>query len=139
MLDKVDTVLESIDKLLETKDGVSEEVLAALVNELYNGVVKKYRPVIGVLPNVSSKVGMDIIPVIVAGLKIVHTVVEDVGFQAEMERGKKLKALNRFKSLKSYEGAGFTREEAMSLILADIANHKATWQKIESSTKTRSK
>lgn len=138
MLDKAAVVLESIEKLLEAENGASEEVLTALVNELYEGVVKKYRPIIRVLPNVSDKISKDVTPVIVAGLKLAHTVAEDAGLQAEVERGKKLKALNRFKSLTAYEGAGFTRNEAMALILADIANQKATWEKVQSSTKSSS-
>lgn len=138
MLDKAVVVLESIEKLLELESGASEEVLSALVNELYEGVVKKYRPVIGVLPNVSDKIGKDISPILIAGLRIANTVTEDAGFRTEITRGKKLKAVNRFESLMAYHEAGFTREEAMSLILADIASQKANWQKVQSSAKSSS-
>jgi hypothetical protein len=138
MLDKAAAVLESIEKLLEVESGASEEVLAALVNELYEGVVKKYRPVIGILPNVSDKIGKDILPIIVAGLKLANTISEDVNLQTERARGKKLKALTRFESLTAYHDVGFTHNEAMALILADIANQKANWEKVQSSTKSSS-
>ncbi|OGZ06134.1 MAG: hypothetical protein A2845_01825 [Candidatus Lloydbacteria bacterium RIFCSPHIGHO2_01_FULL_49_22] len=132
---KVEAVLSGILDMLNTEGGASKEVLAAFVNELYEGVVGKYRPVIHAIPLVATKAAGDITPIAVAVLKLVNTVSADQTLQEEMAVGNKLKAERRFKTLNASQSAGFTRAEAMSLLLADIAGFKETRKQFTSSTK----
>ena len=127
-LSKVEEILSKLMEILDIESGVSDEVVVPMVNEIYDSVVAKYRPLVRAVPHVVEKVSNDLLPVINALYKITVTVREDSEFQKIMTQGCKIRSQQRFEALKTYQEAGFKRNEAMSLLLQDIANSKAMTQ-----------
>lgn len=118
---KADMVLSGITRMLD-KEGASEEALSALMSELYENIVGKYQPLIRALPTLTEKAAGDITPIAVAVVKFMNVVAADQALQEQIYLGFKLKAERRALCVTTYVSAGFSREEAMSLTLADIAN-----------------
>ncbi|QQG46181.1 MAG: hypothetical protein HYY55_04475 [Candidatus Niyogibacteria bacterium] len=127
-LEKLEEVL---DQILEAiGNGANEDVVRDLFDVLYEGVVSEYRPVLKVLPHVADKVAADLVPIIQVFVRIFNAVESDKTLQKELAAYKNDRAKKRFAALKIYQKAGFTRHEAMQLVLQDIANFKALRQEV---------
>ena len=126
-LEKIGDLLETIESILNTESGAGKKALAPLFDELYESVVGKYRPVIQAAPLLVGKVAGDAAPIVTAILKGVNDVVENSEFKAEIERARGIRATNRRDNYKAYTKAGFSRAEAMALVLVDAANAKAAF------------
>lgn len=138
MRQKIEAVLSSIMNLLDTEEGASDEAIAALVAELYDSAVDKYRPVVRAFPSVADKVAGDVTPIAITVMKLVNTISANPELQQEMDTGNILKAERRFKALNAYQAAGFKRDEAMSLMLADIVSLKESFKKVSRSARSSS-
>lgn len=130
-LDKAGEMMSKVVEMLDSVEGVDNGMIAEMVAGMYESLVSKYRPVVGAVPVVIDKAFDDIMPVINAFYAVAAKMREDENFQEIMNRCGKLKAKQRFEQLKLYQGAGFQRKEAMSLLLQDIANIKAGVQNFQ--------
>lgn len=123
-----DDVLLGLEQLLEGEGTAKnkEQLVAKLIGQMYDGCVKKYRPLIRAIPLVSGRLSKDLTPLIVSLLKFANTVRENKELQKEIQRSKNITAKQRFEALKAYEKAGFSHDEAMALVLQDAASPSST-------------
>ncbi|NCF75250.1 MAG: hypothetical protein GWO87_02065 [Xanthomonadaceae bacterium] len=138
-LDKVDEMLSRLIDIMDAEGVINDEIVAQLVGEIYDSIVKKYRPLVWAVPHITEKITNDLIPVINAISKVFVIVREDAEFQKIISRSCEVKSKQRFKALKTYQKAGFKRNEAMSLLIQDIANTKAGVQRLAYITKVAQK
>lgn len=126
--------LEQIAPLLESGD---VESVANVLSQAYEGFVGTYRPLLLATSKVSEQVAADLAPVLSTVLKVVNDTANDETLQGEMARFRQLRAKGRKKALDAYISAGFTKQEAMSLILADIASLKEATKSISRSSSSK--
>jgi len=122
-------------------DEMDAKVLAVAAPALYEQFVGKYRPLLAALPAVAEQVGKDAVPVVVSVMKVLNTVMADSAMGLELEARRQQRAKSRFADLSAYKAAGFTRAEAMALVLADITASAGVQQRVSSavgSAKARS-
>jgi len=136
--DKAEEILEKITEAVDI-EGMDEETLAAMIEDLYESLVQKYRPIVHAAPQVLGKVAQDLVPLVVSLADIANIIREDTNFQETQAKSRKFKAEQRFKSLMAYKDAGFTKPEAMKVLLLDIANEKSLGLGIVSVGETLSK
>lgn len=128
-----------LDRLLDMLEGSEDpDEIAAAAEEVYDQAIKKCRPIIGLVPRLIRKIVPDIQPAVVGLLGATIQFQEDEEVQAMLSASAKLRAAHRKERLDQYEDAGFTREEAMALLLEDIANRKATAKQFSSSIRSSS-
>ena len=127
-MERMEKILSKILETVESGNGAGEEVLGTLFVAFYEDMVKKYRPVLRALPDVADKVAADLVPVIQVFVRLLNALESDPSLQKELAVYKNHRAKNRFDDFKIYQKAGFTRHEAMQLVLQDIANFGAQRQ-----------
>ncbi len=110
------------------------EEAGQMLRDLYDSTVQEYRPLIGLLPAVAEGVGGDIASVLAGVLRLVTSIQEEAGLSAEIRRFRVNQAKGRFVKIEIMIEAGFTREEAMSLLLADIDAMKTAAQAVSKSS-----
>lgn len=127
-----DDILGVLEGILDGQGTAKEKEnqLADIIGNMYDSLVKKYRPVIRVIPLVSDKISKDLAPLFVSLLRFVNLIREDKKLQQEIQRSRNITANQRFEALKTYEKAGFSREEAMALVLQDAVNAFANLAKL---------
>lgn len=99
--------------------GLAGRMNADTLAEMYEDVVEPYRDVLQGLPKIFDQVGEDAAPLAAAFLKTCCDIAERQDVEAQLQRGRQIRAQTRFASLSAYTDAGFSREEAMTLVLAD--------------------
>ncbi len=122
--EKFEDILGSLDSILSAENGTDKKSVAPLLGELYDTVVGKYRPAIQAAPMLAGKIAADAVPIIEAVLKGVNDVVENPEIEAELQRSREIRAAARRENYKAYTEAGFSRAEAMALVLVDAAMPK---------------
>ena len=101
---------------------LSPEELQQKLDEIFDGVMGPIRPLIAkFLDLVPPKVGAELKPLLLAVLKVRKSVYADDDVNAILEEIETLKAARRMKAVKAYMKAGFSKAEAISFKLADIA------------------
>jgi hypothetical protein len=121
--------------LLGHAEGADPKVLEGMVLKLYDELVSEYRPLIGVVPALTGKLGKDILPVVVGVIEMANAIRGDEQLRKAVCKSDKLKAEARYEAMKTYMAAGFKREEAFNLVLQDIADMKANFAKITSQSR----
>jgi hypothetical protein len=112
--------LTGILELLENIDGMPAEMLQAMVEPAYGSISEKVKPLLGLLPILTELVGKDLDPLILAALKLSNNSGESEEVKVERKLNRKLKAEERKERYDAYVEAGFTEEQAMTLLLNDI-------------------
>ncbi len=114
--------------------GVAESEPAAagaMLANLYDNEVGEYRPLLKAAAPVLSAIGSDIGLVLATLVDGINSVGASPELQTSLETMRTQRAQVRKRILDSYEAAGFTRAEAMSLVMQDIANSKAAVAQIQ--------
>ena len=122
---KIESLFEVLNQLLEIEGNADEETVGPLIQKMYLEMVSKYRPVMQVLPDVAEIATQDLVPIVMTFLTVVNGIHEDDDIRTAVDRRNVLKADMRKMALDTYQSAGFSREEAMALLLQDVANAKA--------------
>ena len=135
---ELETILAKLLELLDSKNPTAQGQVIESIAEQYEALVSKYRPLVQLATQGGTKVAGDIALVLTAAVSLANVLAEDPGLWDELKRFRQGAATRRFESLKIYETAGFTRAEAMALVLADIANAKSTRENIFASGRARS-
>lgn len=123
-MDKIDKLLTAMDALLEAET-LEESSVKDLIVEFYETLVKKYRPCLKALPDVSEKVINDLKPLVYAIIKAPISFYEDEEYIRLTTKQAQLRATYRAELVKTYLDVGFSRSESMTLMLQDIANSTA--------------
>jgi len=133
----LDTLLDNISELFES--GADENTIASALNSFYDGFVGKFRPLLGALPEVSDQVAGDLAPILTAFIRLANETAESSALRQEITRFRELRARGRFSSLRIYEKSGFTHNEAMALVLADVASMKELTKNVPRSSSVTTK
>ena len=102
-------------------ENADEETLQVLLEELYDGAVKDYRPLLAAIPHLTDKIASDAAPVFAVFLKLINDIAENHTLETEVARLREITAKNRFRNLQAHKKAGFKHQEAMALVLVDAA------------------
>ncbi len=121
---KIESLLTTAMTLLDI-DNVKSASAEAVVQEIYNEFAQKYRPLIQAAPALAEDISADLLPSVKAIMKLINKMKADEEVQSIILEAAKVRAQMRKKILTSYTKAGFRREEAMALLLLDVANTKA--------------
>lgn len=125
-------------KMLEM-GGASEETMGAVLQEMYETAVKDYRPVIKAVPVLTQRITNDLVPVLVAFGNMYTGVREHPDFQKFAQKRNQQRAAERMELMTEYTKAGFSRAEAMLLVLQDVANAKASISDLSANFSSSSK
>lgn len=135
-LERLEKLFFGLEKILNS-EGVNGEAIEQILVEIYDNFVSKYRPVVNAVPVVVDKLVEDLMPLVAAFLRIANKDFPEV--EEEVKKRRQGRAMNRYKSLKIYMEAGFSRPEAMRLLLQDAANVKAMVSDFRASSISRAK
>jgi hypothetical protein len=109
-------------------DSATSEEVAETGTELYNALTKKYRPLIDALPDLAKIVGKELTVVFRSFLRMTTEMAANKEFQEDLAAMQLARARNRKSAVDAYMKAGFTRKEAMELLIADAASLRAAMQ-----------
>jgi hypothetical protein len=91
---------------------------------LYNAFTSEYRDIIAGFPHIAEMIASDLRPILLGVFKTINAI-EDQELALELETMRTSRAKKRMYNLLAYRTAGFTREEAMQLILYDAEKTSA--------------
>lgn len=111
----------------------NEGALQSLVGLAHDQLRREYMPYINTAPTVAELIGKDVAPIAVALIGFFTEIADDDGVKEAVQTFTNARARSRKVALEAYLAAGFTREEAMPLLLADIAQIQMAASKIGSS------
>ncbi len=117
-------VFEQVAELvLKVQSGeMSAEELNQFLRDFYDSNVNKYLFLLDSVDLLLKKATTDFQPLITTIIELMNVVREDPKFQQALLKNAELRAKLRIQILKIYIKAGFTRQEAMTLLLQDVAN-----------------
>jgi hypothetical protein len=104
---------------------------AKMLHQLYEEQAEEIRPLIALAKPFMKTLGSDIGLVVSLFVDSINGIGESTALQASTNTMHALRANTRKRILDSYESAGFTRAEAMTLLLQDVANAKAAVQQLQ--------
>lgn len=131
----IEALLNVFMKTMELGGSASEQTIGALLEGMYEGAISDYRPLIRALPGVVDKASNDLVPVILIFLNAANSIREDQDFQEALKRRDRVRAKLRMQAMNEYKEAGFSRAEAMAMLLQDIASAKSLISGISDSIK----
>lgn len=131
----LEALLNVFMKTMEVGGSGSEQTIGALLGEMYESAVSEYRPLIRALPGVVGKASDDLVPVVLIFLNAANSIRENQELQEALKRQDRVRAKLRMQAMKEHMEAGFTRAEAMAMILQDIASAKSSISGISDSIK----
>lgn len=105
------------------KSGRTTEA-AVLLKQLYQDYAEDIVNMAYILTPVLRKIGDDAGTVLAAFVGSVNALGENTVLQGEIDRLMTIRAKTRKRALTAYTDVGFTKEEAMTLLLADVAKSK---------------
>ena len=100
-------------------ENANAETLGLLMEELYDGAVKEYRPLLAAIPNLTDNIAGDAGPLFAVFVKLINDIAENQELETEISRMRTIRARNRFNALTAYRNAGFKAGDAMALVLVD--------------------
>jgi hypothetical protein len=124
--DGLDAGLEQLGIMLgQIKDGeVKPAELKKMLTEVYESSVGTIRPYLKeILSLIPEKLPNDLKPFLLSLITCYKKIIEDSDIQKVVIEINNITAKRRSDILKEYKKAGFSRPEAMQLLLADISNH----------------
>lgn len=113
---------------MRLSDEVLDEILGgdeASPTKLYERYRDKFKPILDAFEALGPRVGRDFAPAVVGLIQGLNEVLSDPAVSAASDQLGQTLIEMRFKALKSYQAAGFTRAEAFALVRQDAANFKA--------------
>ena len=110
-------IAETIAEKLMSGDLKSKDIQA-----LYDSVVDPYRPLLAKLPGLTGMVGKDLGPVIASVAAVFIEAFKSEAVQKVGNEFDKLRANTRMDTLKAYQAAGFTSDQAFQLLMQDVTN-----------------
>lgn len=117
---QIEAILAAVNAVGETEGG--EEKIRALIEVLYAGLTQQYRPAIKIiLPIIGELIGKDINLALLPLLKFANEVGESPEVQTERQRGRRARAKTRKAIYQAYLEEGFSPDQAMALLMNDIA------------------
>jgi hypothetical protein len=140
-MDEFENIMKMILGILDLPGTESEkdDLVTKTINDLYEGLAGKYRPLVkGAAPLIENLV-RDLAPLMASIYKTIVIVKSDPAIQETARENKKLNAKSRMESLKTYQKAGFKRNEAMMLVLQDVANVDSNIKGFGSNAPSRAK
>ncbi|MDB9944482.1 hypothetical protein OAD26_00585 [bacterium] len=120
---KIAMLISQADALIDN-DEVSEKEVGELLAEMYTEAMGGYSKLLHALPQTTSPIANDVLPILNTVVGIINEVSSDEGLQDQMKKRAQLKARSRRVAYEAYRDEDFTRNEAMSLVLQDISNAK---------------
>lgn len=124
-----DLLANAVDLVLSlVGSNMPQDEVSSSLCRVYDVLVKGYRPLIRAVPAITDKAVRDLMPVFVGIMQAVDSASNDPDFLQALEKSRTTKARSRKADLDIYVEAGFTRDEAMSLLLLDVANTGAQVQ-----------
>ena len=122
-VEKLLLLVQAIDGMEEGAEKTEgEAMLANLIKALYIGLTQEYRPVLKhLLPIIGELLGKDLNLVLLPFLRLSNEVGESEEVKEERQRGRENRASTRKAILDAYTKAGFTPDQAMTLLLHDIS------------------
>lgn len=123
---KIEQLLELVANIDQMEDGAekreAEEVVRGIIKSVYSEYTKEYRPAINlVLPVVGELLGKDLNLLLLPLLRLSNEVGQSEEVKEERQRGRKIKATTRKAIYNAYIDVGFTPDQAMALLMNDIA------------------
>lgn len=113
-----DEFLDNVMRMLLAGEDVSAEgIHTQAVNPLYEQIVSKFRPLLGVLPLLAVTVGKDTAPVFAAVLAYQNAILDNAELQFAAEKYNALTAKAMRKKFDAYVAAGFNETQALSIVL----------------------
>lgn len=122
---EADGLLMLLDGITEGRQNPSVASVRKLLAAMYDQLTGKYGPIVQALPALSGPVSKDLTPMVCAIVDALSGVASSAEFKKSQEKFAAALAGIRMASLKAYEGAGFTREEAFYLVLKDASRKLA--------------
>lgn len=137
--DMLGIALGALGRIMEMLDeGASDEVIEKTISDTYSSLIGKYQPLIRALPVLAGKIGADLVSVSVAVVRTMTSVMKEKKHIDVWNEYNQLRAEARMRKLKACMEAGFEREEAMALLLADIASFNSSLQNVNRSSRSGS-
>jgi len=122
-------------KLISALDlNLDQSAIDSLAASMYEEIVKKYKPLAGAAPVLLEKLTADLTPIFGEMFSVLNKMEAPV-FKGELKVYRVNRAISRSECLQIYLNSGFTREEAFSLLVVDIANTKANLQNVSNYNK----
>lgn len=130
---EADGLLMLLGGITEGQQNLSVASVRKLLAAMYDQLTGKYGPIVQALPALSGPIAKDLTPVVCAVADLASDIANSIEFKKSQAKFAKALAGIRMASLKAYEGAGFTREEAFYLVLKD-ASRKLAMPNLSSSS-----
>lgn len=119
MFDFLDELLEQLLEVAETGD---EEATKKVFTEIIEQVKSKYSPLIKLAPHIVEMAQEEILPGITFILKSATAACKEKKFKKALSEFFAARAMLRKEKLESLITNGFTREEAIQIMLAEISS-----------------
>jgi hypothetical protein len=114
------------------QEGADPDDIMKIINLFYEEYVGQYRPFVELLEPTLEMVFKDIAPIIAGSLSGISNALQDnEKVQAVVSEWRKNRAQGRMRNLNAYVEAGFTRDEALALVLQDAANFNAQLARVD--------
>ncbi|HOX30179.1 MAG TPA: hypothetical protein P5080_02940 [Candidatus Paceibacterota bacterium] len=123
---QIEFLLEVLGTIGQMEDGTekqeAQEAIISLVKAIYSGLTQQYRPAFElILPIIGELLGKDLNLILLPLLKLSNEVGESEEVEVQRQRGREIKAKKRKAIYDAYAKAGFTPDQAMALLMNDIA------------------
>lgn len=132
----------SVNNLLDILLSVgvkSKEEMAAILRQTYTETIDKYRPLIGAISMIVPELIDDLVPPLVGILRAANRLTENEELQVEIRNYRANKAKRCKEFLNAFIAAGFNRNEALLLVLQEIASTQSSVTAIrQAASKSRS-
>lgn len=124
----------SIETLFAMAEGLvnsgQAETAGEMARQLYEQKAAEIRPFVAVIRPLVEAAGGDLGTVIATLAGGINAMGENPALLAEVKRLQANRARSRMAGLNAYQEAGFTRKEALTLVLIDATNAKALGQQV---------
>jgi len=117
----VETILEKLFEAVLGDEKLSDKDAEKLLIGLYEGYANNAGPIVRAAPKVAGRVSKDLAPIIAGVLELITSTMDSTEVRGALDRFMKVRAKSRMASVDIYVKAGFTRQEAVSILLQDIA------------------
>lgn len=101
---------------------VDQTAVNEIAAEIYEGLVGPYRPILRMAPGIADAIGKDASTVAAAIVNLMNSIADNPEVRAAMATRVAQRAKARRTNFIAYTKAGFTRSQAMDLVLLDAVN-----------------
>lgn len=122
----IDDILKMLGSIVEGEEKLSDSDVRKLLLKMYTELTGNFTPIIRGIPALSGPVSKDLAIVASAVYDVIGNVFSSSEYAKAHEKFAKARASLRMISMKAYENAGFTSEQAFLLVLQDAAQKLPT-------------